>query len=81
MFSWAVQQSSTATAIIDRIDDEADEKPYDIDDFKVNTMKTLVGTGVGNPTSATFCVPLGLLKITSAANAAWEIEIVGVTEL
>lgn len=81
IFSWSIQQSDTAEAIIDRIDDEADEKPYDLDDFAANTMKTLVGIDVGNPTSAIFNVPLGLLKITAASSAAWEIEVVGVTEL
>jgi hypothetical protein len=81
VFSWAIQQSTTADDIIDMIDDSQDEKPYDLDDFKVNTMKTLIGTGVGNPTTATFCVPLGLLKVTSTASAVWEIEVVGVTEL
>ena len=81
VFSWAMQQSDTAEKIIDMIDDSQDEKPYSLQDFKVNTMKTLVGTTVGNPTSATFCAPLGLLKVTTSANAAWEIEVVGVVEL
>jgi hypothetical protein len=81
VFSWAIQQSDTADAIVDRIDDEADEKPYDLTEFSTEVMDTVVGTGVGNPTSATFCAPLGLLKITSSASAAWEIEVVGVTEL
>ena len=81
MFSWVIQQSDTAEAIIDRLDDEADEKPYDIEDFKANLMATVVGTGVGNPTSLVICVPLGLLKVTTSASAAWEIEVVGVTEL
>ena len=81
IFSWTIQQSDTAEAIIDRIDDEADEKPYDLDDFAANTMVTLVGDSVGNPTSAIFNAPLGLLKITSDASAAWEIEVVGVAEL
>lgn len=81
VFSWAIQQSDTSGKIIDMIDDSQDEKPYDLDDFKVNTMGTIVGTGVGNPTSATFCAPLGLLKVTTAESATWEIEIVGVVEL
>ena len=81
VFSWAMQQSDTAEKIIDMIDDSQDEKPYSLQDFKVNTMKTLVGTSVGNPTSAVFCAPLGLLKITAAATASWEIEVVGVVEL
>ncbi len=81
VFSWAMQQSDTAVKIIDMIDDSQDEKPYDLNDFKANTMKTLVGTSVGNPTSATFCAPLGLLKMTTTASASWEIEVVGVVEL
>ena len=81
VFSWAIQQSDTAEAIIDRIDDEADEKPYDLDQYKSLTMSTLVGTGVGNPTSAVICAPLGLLKIVTAGVAGWEIEVVGVVEL
>ena len=81
VFSWTVQQSSTATAIIDRVDDEADEKPYDIDDFKTQAMTSAASTEVGSPTSTTICAPLGLLKIVTTAAAAWEIEVVGVTEL
>jgi hypothetical protein len=81
VFSWAMQQSSSAQAIIDVIDDEADEKPYDLTEFTTNSMKTLVGTGVGNPTSAVFCVPLGLMKILTTGSASWEVEVVGVTEL
>ena len=81
VFSWTVQQSSTATAIIDRVDDEADEKPYDLDDFKTNGMSTAVGTDVGNPVSAIICAPLGLLKLKTTAAASWEIEVLGVTEL
>lgn len=80
-FSWAIQQSRTSAEIIARVEDEQDEKPYDLADFTTNTIKTVVGTGVGNPTSATFCVPLGLMKVVTTANASWEIEVVGVTEL
>ncbi len=81
VFSWAMQQSSTADAIIDQIDDEADEKPYDLDEFTTKTMDTIVSTSVGSPTSHLICAPMGLLKIVTTANAAWEIEVVGVTEL
>ena len=81
VFSWAIQQSDTADAIVDRIDDEADEKPYDLTEFTSELMETVIGTDVGNPTTATICVPLGLLKIASTATAIWEIEVVGVTEL
>ena len=81
VFSWAMQQSRSAEAIIDQIDDEADEKPYDLDEFTTKTMKTIVGTSVGNPTSQVFCAPLGLLKITTTASASWDIEVVGITEL
>ena len=81
VFSWAMQQSSTADAIIDQVDDEADEKPYDLDEFTTKTMDTVVGTSVGNPTSMVICAPLGLLKITTSTSAAWEVEVVGVTEL
>jgi hypothetical protein len=81
VFSWAMQQSSTADAIIQRVEDEQDEKPYDLDEFSTKTVTTRVGTTVGNPTSAVFCAPLGLLKLTTSASAAWEIEVLGVTEL
>lgn len=81
VFSWAMQQSSTADAIIQRVEDEQDEKPYDLDEFSTKTVTTRVGTTVGNPTSAVFCAPLGLLKLTTTANASWEIEVLGVTEL
>ncbi len=81
VFSYVIQQSSTSDQIINMIDDSQDEKPYYLNDYTTKAMKTLVGTGVGNPTSAVFCAPLGLLKITSSASASWEIEVVGVVEL
>lgn len=81
VFSWAIQQSDTAEAIVDCIDDEADEKPYDLSEFTDTMHRTGVSTSVGSPTSGIICVPLGLLKVTHAANAGWEIEVVGVTEL
>ena len=81
VFSWAIQQSDTSEAIVDRIDDEADEKPYDLSEFTDTLMFTAVGTDVGNPTTAVICAPLGLLKIIHAATAQWEIEVVGITEL
>ena len=81
VFSWAIQQSDTAEAIVDRIDDEQDEKPYDLSEFTTTLVSSAVGIGVGNPTSAVVCVPLGLLKITHGEAATWEVEVVGVTEL
>jgi hypothetical protein len=81
VFSWAIQQSDTSEAIIDYLDDAQDEKPYDLTEFVDTTMKTIVGTGVGNPTSAVFCAPLGLLRVTAGSSASWEIEVVGITEL
>lgn len=85
VFSYVMQQSSTADAIIDIVEDEADEKPYDLGDFEDRTMSTGVSTDVGNPTSPVICAPLGLLKITTGLDAdnshALEVEVVGVTEL
>jgi len=81
VFSWAMQQSSTAKAIIDQVEVEADEKPYDLGEFTTKSMKGIVGTSVGNPTSSVFCAPLGLLQIITTGSATWEIEVVGVTEL
>ena len=81
VFSYAIQQSDTAGKVIDMLDDSQDEKPYDLDEFKTQTMDTIVGTGVGNPTSAVFCAPLGLLKVVADATCAWEVEVVGVVEL
>lgn len=81
VFSWAMSQGETAGDIIDMVDDNADEKPYDLENFTTKTMKTIIGTSVGNPTSQVFCAPLGLLKITTTATASWDIEVVGVTEL
>ena len=81
VFSWAIQQSDTSEDIINMIDDSQDEKPYDLEQFKSETMSTLVGTDVGNPTSMVICAPLGLLKIVTAGVAGWEIEVVGVVEL
>ena len=81
-----MQQGSTAGDIIERIEVEADEKPYDLSEFAIDTMTTIVGTTVGNPTSSVFTAPLGLLKITpigagSGVVGGLEIEVVGVTEL
>ena len=82
VFSYAMQQSSTADKIIDIVEDEADEKPYNLDDFFDKTISTLVSTSVGSPTSQTICVPLGLMKITTGVGGAtWETEVVGVVEL
>ena len=82
VFSYAMQQSSTADKIIDIVEDEADEKPYNFDDFTDRTIVTTVGTSVGNPTSATFCVPLGLMKMQTLSNGGvCQIEVVGVVEL
>jgi hypothetical protein len=81
VFSWAIQQSDTAEAIIDRIDDEQDEKPYDLTEFLDTAMTTVASTEVGNPTTAIISVPLGLLKVVHSATSSWEIEVLGVTEL
>jgi len=84
VFSYAIQQSSTADKIIDIVEAEADEKPYNLDDFFDRPIQTVVSTEVGNPTSAVICVPLGLMSITTgsaAAGALWETEVLGVVEL
>ena len=81
-FSYVMQQSSTADAIIDIVEDEADEKPYNLQDFEDRTIKTVVSTAVGSPVSQLICAPLGLLKVlTGSGGATFEVEIVGVTEL
>lgn len=81
-FSYAMQQSSTADKIIDIVEDEADEKPYQLSDFTTRTMIDIVGTNVGNPTSKVISVPLGLMKLTTGSSGGtFEIEVVGVTEL
>ncbi len=85
VFSWAIQQSDTSEDIINMIDDSQDEKPYDLVEFKTNTMSTLVSPSVGNPTSAVVCAPLGLLKVAAIADGSvtpkWSVEVVGVVEL
>jgi len=81
VFSYAMQQSSTADKIIDVVEDEADEKPYLLSDFYDSPVATVAATTVGNPTTSVFCVPLGLLKIGAAAASSWEVEVVGITEL
>jgi hypothetical protein len=81
-FSYAMQQSSTADKIIDIVEDEADEKPYQLSDFTTRMMYDIVGTSVGNPTSKVISVPLGLMKMTTGQQGGtFEIEVVGVTEL
>lgn len=83
VFSWAMQQSDTASDIIDLIDDEADDKPYNLSDFTNKALISIVGTNVGNPVSGVITAPLGLLKMTTGTggNHAWEIEVIGVSEL
>lgn len=82
VFSYTMQQSSTADAIIDIVQDEADEKPYALSDFTTKTIPDFISTSVGNPATTVFCAPLGLLKVgQSAANQAFQIEVLGVTEL
>ncbi len=82
-FSYVMQQSSTADAIIDIVEDEADEKPYDLTNFQDRPIASLVSTEVGNPTSPVICAPLGLIKFTTGTASAnsFEVEVVGVTEL
>ena len=81
VFSYAIQQSSTADKIIDVVEAEADEKPYQFPDFYDRSISSLVTTTVGNPSTDVFCAPLGLLKVTMQAGTMWEIEVVGITEL
>ena len=86
VFSYVIQQSSTSDQIINMIDDSQDEKPYDLTEFANSSVDTIVGTAVGNPTSAVICAPLGLLRVLTAdegadSSAIWEIEVLGVVEL
>ena len=81
VFSYTIQQSSTADKIIDVVEAEADEKPYQFSDFYDRSISSLVSTTVGNPSTDVFCAPLGLLKVTMQAGTMWEIEVVGITEL
>ena len=83
VFSYVMQQSSTADKIIDVIDDEADEKPYSLGNFMSRTIQGVVSTSVGNPQSNVMSAPLGLIKITSGTDTtnSFEVEVVGVTEL
>ena len=85
VFSYTMQQSSTADKIIDIVEDEADEKPYDLQDFTTKPVGTAVGTGVGSPISQLFCAPLGLMKLTGGVLAEGSnsvlITVEGVTEL
>jgi hypothetical protein len=81
IFSWVMQQGSTAGDILDRLDDEQDEKPYNLFEFRSQMCGTIISTAVGSPTSPILSVPLGLLKLTTDATAGFEIEVVGVAEL
>ena len=81
-FSYVMQQSSTADAIIDIVEDEADEKPYDLTDFTTRTIVDLISTDVGNPTSQVISAPLGLIKVgQSISNQVFQVEVLGVSEL
>jgi len=81
IFSWAMQQGSTAGDIIDLIDDEQDEKPYNLFEFRSTACSTFLSNSVGNPVSCTMSVPLGLLKYSTTGLGAIEVEVIGVTEL
>jgi hypothetical protein len=83
VFSWAMSQGETAGDIIDMVDDNADEKPYDLSEFTSSDSLQYyaAGTGVGNPTTEVFTAPLGLLQIICTGTAQWNVEVVGVTEL
>jgi hypothetical protein len=81
-FSKVFQQGQTADSIIDIVEDEQDEKPYNLLDFTDSKQTTLVSTVVGSPSSDIICVPLGLGYLDlSAAGSSVEIELVGITEL
>ena len=81
VFSWVMQGGSIAGDVIDRLDDEQDEKPYNLFEFRSTMCSTAVGTDFGNGVSSTMTVPLGLLKMSTGASAKMEIEVLGVTEL
>lgn len=81
VFSWVMQGGSIAGDVIDRLDDEQDEKPYNLFEFRSTMCATAVGTDLGNGVSCTMTVPLGLLKMSTSASATVEIEVLGVTEL
>ena len=83
VFSYVMQQSSTADEITNLIQNEADEKPYTMGDFVSRDIVNFVSTTVGNPQSNVVTAPLGLMKIeTGAADVnAFEVEVVGITEL
>lgn len=81
VFSWVMQGGSIAGDVIDRLDDEQDEKPYNLFEFRSTMCDTAVGTDLGNGVSTTMTIPLGLLKMSTTATAAVEIEVIGVTEL
>lgn len=83
VFSHVMQQGETSGDIINMIDDSQDEKPYSLPEFKEWESLTLrkASTSIGSPVTETFCVPLGLLKITPSNDAIWTVEVVGVTEL
>ena len=90
-FSKIMQQGQTADSIIDIVEDEQDEKPYQLSDFTTRTISTVCGSLVGNPVSDIICVPLGLMKVSLNNNdgatppvslpTSFQIEVVGVTEL
>lgn len=81
-FSYAMQQSSTADKIIDIVEGEADEKPYNLSDFTTKVQTDIIGTGVGNPASSVISCPLGLMRVTTGSSGATlMIELVGVSEL
>lgn len=79
-FSKVMQQGQTADTIIDIVEDEQDEKPYNLEDFVAKTQQTVVSTAVGSPISSVHSFPLGLCYVNLTAGII-EFELVGVTEL
>jgi len=84
LVSRIMQQSDTAKGIIDALDDEQDEKPYNLDDFKLAEMATVAllpsNSGVNH---VTLEVPLGLYWLDASLEKVGivDVEVLGVRDM
>lgn len=82
LISAIMQQGQTAKEIITQIADEADEKPYNLEDFKAAVQHSIVSKDAGR-NSVTLEVPVGLYWFAETAgtgqseSATIEIEVLG----
>ena len=83
LVSRIMQQSDTAKGIIDALDDEQDEKPYNLDDFKSATINNVMSPSDAGVNQVTLEVPLGLywLAVSLEKTVLIDVEVLGVRDM